>query len=132
MKKLFHMTILAMAVLMGTGVAMAGSVDIGVGEMDQAEFESMRQMIGGEPAQSQVITNEKPEAVYVGELKWSDVEDIRQAMAFGDNSRNEAAAASSGPVDIGLGAMSNNEFCDLNKLVASNNNSRQGFDFICP
>ena len=132
MKKLFHMTIMAMAVLMGTGVAMAGSVDIGVGEMDQAEFESMRQMIGGERVQSQVITKEKTEAVYVGELKWSDVEDIRQAMAFGDNSRSEAALASSGPVDIGLGAMSNNEFCDLNKLVASNNNSRQGFDFICP
>jgi hypothetical protein len=37
-------------------------------------------------------------------------------------------------VDIGLGSMSSGEFCDLNKLVASNTGGRTaaGFQFVCP
>ena len=44
------------------------------------------------------------------------------------------SAANNGMVDIGTGAMATGEFCDLNKLVASNTvtNTDSGFAFICP
>jgi len=133
MKKSFYTTIVAMALLMAAGIASADSVDIGLGQMDRAEFESLRQIMSGEHRSSVAVKKDKPADIYVGELNWKDVEAIRHSMAFGGSGRSETAVASSGQVNIGLGAMPTTEFCDLNKLVASNNvNSTQGFGFVCP
>ena len=61
------------------------------------------------------------------------VEDIRRAMTSGSVQGSALASASENKlVDIGLGSMATTEFCDLNKLVASNTTQNGGFEFICP
>ena len=135
MKRSFTIMALTMAMVMMAGVAAADSVDIGLGRMDSAEFEVLRQMVAGEyePNQS-VTTDNSRDASYVAEFNRSDVESIRQAMTQGSDASVAVAAATSGSrVDIGLGSMATNEFCDLNKLVASNTTGNKGgFTYICP
>jgi hypothetical protein len=119
------------------GVATANSVDIGLGQMDRAEFETLKRMVSGDQAFSANSAREQEKVAVknVAEFNWNDVQDIRQAMTADETPRNATAAASdTGPVDIGLGTMSSNEFCDLNKLVASNTGGQAaaGFQFICP
>lgn len=48
--------------------------------------------------------------------------------------KSMAAVYDTGPVDIGTGTMSASEFCNLNKLVASNTGewTAAGFQFVCP
>ena len=124
-----------MATVMMAGVAMAGSVDIGLGTMNQAEFDTLRQMVNGSYQPSDSITTEIRQNIHVAEFNQTDVDDIRQAMAAGSIQRDATeSAANSGMVDIGTGAMATGEFCDLNKLVATNTvtGPNSGFDFICP
>lgn len=125
----------AMATMMVAGVAMAGSVDIGLGRMDQAEFDTLRQMVNGSYQPSDSVTTEIRQNVHVAEFNQTDVDDIRQAMAAGSIQRDATeSVANNGMVDIGTGEMATNEFCDLNKLVASNTvtNTNSGFNYICP
>ena len=124
-----------MATMMMAGVAMAGSVDIGLGRMDQAEFETLKQMVSGDYQPFDSVTTEIQRDVRVAEFNQTDVDDIRQAMAAGSIQRDVTeSAANNGMVDIGTGAMATGEFCDLNKLVATNTvtGPNSGFDFICP
>ena len=124
-----------MATMMMAGVAMAGSVDIGLGRMDQAEFDTLRQMVNGSYQPSDSVTTEIRQNIHVAEFNQTDVDDIRQAMAAGSIQRDVTeSAANNGMVDIGTGAMATGEFCDLNKLVATNTvtGPNSGFDFICP
>ena len=124
-----------MATMMVAGVAMAGSVDIGLGRMDQAEFDTLRQMVNGSYQPSDSVTTEIRQNIHVAEFNQTDVDDIRQAMAAGSVQRDATeSAANNGMVDIGTGAMATGEFCDLNKLVATNTvtGPNSGFDFICP
>ena len=135
MKRSLIMAVMAIAVAMLTGIATADTVDIGLGEMDRAEFETLKRMVSGDQPFSANSTLEKAAGENVAELDRRVVQDIRQAMSAGENSRHAAAAVSdTGPVDIGLGSMSAGEFCDLNKLVASNTGGQAvaGFQFICP
>lgn len=135
MKYSLNIAVMAIALAMLAGIATAGSVDIGLGQMDRAEFETLKQMVSGDQPFSADRTQEKSAGVYVAEFDWSVVQDIRQPMSAGDRSRSATAAVSEpGTVDIGLGSMSTGEFCDLNKLVASNTSGRSaaGFQFICP
>jgi hypothetical protein len=124
-----------MATMMMAGAAMAGSVDIGMGRMDQAEFDRLRQMVSGDYRPSDSVTTPVRQDIRVAEFNQADVDDIRQAMAQGGVQRDVTeSVASNGMVDIGTGAMATSEFCDLNKLVASNTaaNPNSGFQFICP
>ena len=124
-----------MATMMMAGVAMAGSVDIGLGRMDQAEFDTLRQMVNGNYQPSDSVTTEIRQNIHVAEFNQTDVDDIRQAMAAGSIQRDATESlANNGMVDIGTGAMATGEFCDLNKLVATNTvtGPNSGFDFICP
>ena len=126
---------MAIAMTMLAGIATAESVDIGMGQMDRGEFETLKRMVSGDQPFTADRTQEKDTGVYVAEFDWSDVQDIRQAMNTSKSTHNSMAAVSdTGSVDIGLGAMSTDEFCDLNELVASNtgNQSAAGFRFICP
>jgi len=137
MKHTLSITAMAMAmtVAMLAGIATAGSVDIGLGQMDRAEFETLKRMVSGDQPFYSDSTQEKVADLRVAEFDRSVVQDIRQGMSDEENSRNAMAAVSdTGPVDIGLGAMSTGEFCDLNKLVASNTGGEAaaGFQFICP
>jgi len=133
MKKSIYIAIMAMAAMVWAGTALADSVDIGLGEMDRTEFETLRQMVSGEYRPSDVATREKAEDEYVAEFNWRDVEEIQQAMAGSVSRQNDAVASATGLVDIGLGSMSTTEFCDLNKLVASNSNSPgTGLSHLCP
>jgi len=135
MKYSFMIAAMVIAVTMFSGIATAGSVDIGMGQMDRGEFEALKRMVSGDQPFTAYTTQEKAAGVYVAEFEWSDVQDIRQAMNSGESSRNSMAAVSdTGLVDIGLGVMSTGEFCNLNKLVASNTRGRTaaGFQFICP
>jgi hypothetical protein len=121
-----------MATMMMAGVAMAGSVDIGLGRMDQAEFDTLRQMVNGSYQPSDSVTTEIRQNIHVAEFNQTDVDDIRQAMAAGSIQRDVTeSAANNGMVDIGTGSMATSEFCNLNNLVASNN-TNNGFTFICP
>ena len=135
MKRSFTIMALTMAMVIMAGVAAADSVDIGLGRMDSAEFEVLRQMVAGqyEPTRS-VTTAITRDASYVAEFDRRDVESIRQGMAQGSDAPVAVAAGTGGSqVDIGLGSMATNEFCDLNKLVASSTTGhKSGFTYICP
>ncbi len=135
MIKSLNIMAVMMATMMMAGVAMAGSVDVGLGRMDQAEFETLRQMVSGNYQSSDSVTTEVRQNIRVAEFNQTDVDEIRQVMASGDVQRDAIESiANNGMVDIGTGAMATGEFCDLNKLVASNtvNNTDRGFAFICP
>lgn len=134
MKRSFYLAAVTMATMMLAGVAMAGSVDIGLGRMDQAEFETLRQMVSGNYQASDAVSTKRPQSTRVAEFNQADVDDIRQAMAAGSLDRDATQSASKeGMVDIGTGTMATGEFCDLNKLVASKSTGPDsGFAFICP
>ena len=134
MKKSLYIAAVTMAMMMLAGVALAGSVDIGLGRMDQTEFETLRQMVSGDFQPSDSVTTEIRQDIRVAEFNQADVDDIRQVMAAGNIQRDATESiANNGMVDIGTGAMATGEFCDLNKLVASNDASpNQGFAFVCP
>ena len=123
-----------MATMMMAGIAMAGSVDIGMGRMDQSEFTALQQMVSGDYQPSVSISTKIPEYTRVAEFNLADVDDIRQAMASGNAQQHATeSVANNAMVDIGTGAMATGEFCDLNKLVASNNSGpSKGFAFVCP
>ena len=122
------------ATMMIAGVAMAGSVDIGLGRMDQAAFETLRQMVSGTYQPSDSVSTEIRQDIHVAEFNQADVDDIRQAMETGDVQRDATQSIANGMVDIGTGEMATNEFCDLNKLVASNTvtNTNSGLSYLCP
>ncbi len=136
MKRAFTIMAMVMMAVMMTAVfaTAADSVDIGMGRMDRSEFNALQQMVRGDFRPTQSVTTEIPQVTHVAEFNVRDVESIRQAMV--GNRDQEMVATSASPnklVDIGLGSMSTNEFCDLNKLVASNTTQQnEGFEFICP
>ena len=131
MKQIYTIMAMVMAVTMIAGVAMADSVDIGLGRMDRAEFEALKQMVAGNYQSTEASRTETPATIRVAEFDLSVVEEIRQGMAADSVERQDIATASKeNLVDVGLGSMSTNEFCDLNKLVASNTET-WGFEFIC-
>ena len=133
MNKTSYIMIMAMAVMAWTGPTFAEPVDIGLGEMDRAEFNILRDMVNGDYQPSKEVKQAKTPEVFVAEFNWRDVEAIRETMSRGFSQEQSTVASSGTQVDIGLGSMETNEFCDLNKLVASNSNySNQGFGFICP
>jgi hypothetical protein len=132
MKKFTYIAAVTMATIVMAAVAMAGSVDIGLGRMDQAEFDSLRQMVSGDYQQSTSVSTIKPQDTRVAEFNQADVDAIRQTMAAGSVQQDATeSAANNGMVDIGTGSMATSEFCNLNNLVASNN-TNNGFTFICP
>lgn len=122
------------ATIMLASVAMAGSVNIGLGIMDQAEFDTLKQMVSGEYRASDSVSTARPQSTRVAEFNQADLDEIRQVMAAGDIQQNTTeSSANRSMVDIGTGAMATGDFCDLNKLVASNNtNPKSGFTFVCP
>jgi len=134
MKKSLNIMAVMMATMMMASVAMAGSVDIGLGRMDQAAFETLRQMVSGTYRPSDSVTTEIRQDIRVAEFNQADVDDIRQAMETGDVQRDATQSIANGMVDIGTGEMATNEFCDLNKLVASNTvtNTNSGLSYLCP
>lgn len=134
MKKSFYIATMTIAIVMTVGVAMAETVDIGMGRMDRAEFERLQQMVSGEYQPVDSDTTDMHEKRHLAEFNEADVEALRQAMAS-DAARQEAVASTSstGLVDIGTGSMPNSEFCDLNKLVANAAAGQTGgFGFVCP
>ncbi len=134
MKNSFYILAATMAMAMLAGIATADSVDIGLGRMDRVEFETLRQMVGGDYEPSGSVSTEIPRETRIAEFNQSDVDAIRQAMVAGSSEQMATASVShDNMVDIGTGAMTTSEFCNLNKLVASNNtNQNNGFTFICP
>ncbi|MBC2711110.1 MAG: hypothetical protein HGJ94_08970 [Desulfosarcina sp.] len=134
MRNSFCIVAMAMAMVMVAGIVMAETVDIGLGRMDRAEFAALRLMVSGDYHPSATVSTEIPKETRVAEFNRSDVDSIRQAMTASIAERNAAASASNNDmVDIGTGSMAASEFCDLNKLVASNRtNQNGGFAFICP
>lgn len=134
MRKSYFIAAITMAMVVMAAVAVAETVDIGLGSMDKAEFDTLRQMVNGEFQPGTRLSTEKPLQTRVAEFYQADVEAIRLAMV-NTSDRGPATAFTSGDqlVDIGTGSMATNEFCDLNKLVASNStNLTSGFNFICP
>ena len=134
MKRTLYIAAMTMALMMLAGVAVAESVDIGLGRMDQAEFDTLKQMVSGEHRASDNVSTVRPQTTRVAEFNQADLDEIRQVMAAGDIQQGAPeSSANGGMVDIGTGAMATGEFCDLNKLVASNNTQADdGFTFICP
>ena len=134
MKKSFSILAMAIAMVLMAAVAMAETVDIGMGSMDRAEFETLRQMVSGDFQPSDRMTVEKSSQLRIAEFNQADVEEIREAMSTGIQGQPAPAFASDDTlVDIGTGSMATSDFCDLNKLVASNGTTQKtGFNFICP
>jgi hypothetical protein len=134
MKKSFFILAVAITMAMTASVAMAETVDIGLGSMDQSEFKALKQMIGGDFQPSPRVSAEKPRQRRIAEFNQADVDEIRVAMSTDIHSQPASAFASDDNlVDIGTGSMATSEFCDLNKLVASSGTNRPtGFNFICP
>jgi hypothetical protein len=134
MKKSFYIMAVTMAMVMVAAVAMAETVDIGLGSMDRAEFESLKQMIGGDLQPTARVSAEQTGQLRFAEFNQADVDEIREAMSTATRRQPASAFASDDNlVDIGTGSMATGDFCDLNKLVASNGTTRTaGFRFICP
>lgn len=134
MRKSFYIAAITMAMVMLAGVSLAESVDIGLGRMDRAEFETLRQVVSGDFQPSASVSTERPPEIRVAEFNQSDVDAIRLAMVTSNTEQLATASESTdGMVDIGTGSMATSEFCDLNKMVASNNtNQDSGFAYICP
>jgi hypothetical protein len=130
----YSMMATVMAVLLVAGTAAAGSVSIGLGEMDRAEFEQLKQMVNGQyQAPSATVSTPMTNDIRVAEFNGRDVDAIRRAMETDPAEQAMTASASHGMVDIGTGAMSTREFCNLNNLVASQNViSNSGFEYLCP
>ena len=126
------MTMMIMA--MANFALAADTVDIGLGTMDRAEFETLRQMVRGDYQPTSSVSTETVREIRVAEFNVRDIESIRQAMAADrDQAMMADAQTQNRLVDIGLGSMSTSEFCDLNKLVASNTTAQDaGLTFICP
>jgi hypothetical protein len=132
MKKSFYIMAVAMAMVMTAAVAMAETVDIGLGSMDRSEFEALKQTVGGDFQPPARVSAEQPGQLRVAEFNQADVDEIREAMST-DTRRQSAFASDDNLVDIGTGSMATSDFCDLNKLVASNGTTQKaGFNFICP
>lgn len=134
MKKSFYIMAVAMAMVMTAAVSMAETVDIGLGSMDRSEFEVLKQTVGGDFQSPARVSVEQPGQLRVAEFNQADVDEIREAMST-DTRRQSPSAFASGDnlVDIGTGSMATSDFCDLNKLVASNGTTQKaGFNFICP
>lgn len=134
MKNIYMTMAIVMVVATAGWAVAADTVDIGLGRMDRAEFDALRQMVSGDYQPTRSVRTEIPETVTVAEFNVRDVEQIRQAMTSGrDQGIATAVTATGDRVDIGLGSMSTGEFCDLNKLVASNATGQEaGFAFMCP
>ncbi len=131
MKRINTIMAMMIAMAMMTGVAMADSVDIGLGRMDRAEFDALKQMVAGNYQPTESISTKRPAQIRVAEFDLSVVEEIRQGMVTSSDGHQDVATASQeNLVDVGLGSMTTSEFCDLNKLVASNTET-WGFEFIC-
>lgn len=130
MKHINSVMAMMMAMAMMAGVATADSVDIGLGRMDRAEFDALKQMVAGNYQPTDATPTERPSQIRVAEFDLSVVDEIRQGMSSSAGQQNVAAASQDGMVDVGLGSMTTNEFCDLNRLVASNTET-WGFEFIC-
>ena len=130
MKRIYTIMAVTIAMAMMTGVAVADSVDIGLGRMDRAEFDALKQMVSGNYQPAGITATEKPLQIRVAEFDRSVVEEIRQGMSISIEPQDVAAASQDNLVDVGLGSMTTNDFCDLNKLVASNTET-WGFEFIC-
>jgi hypothetical protein len=122
------------AALMLTGVAWAESVNIGMGTMDRAEFDQLKQMVNGHyHAATASVSTPVVDESRVAEFNVREVEAIRHAMHARPAEHNMIASASTGMVDIGTGTMSTSEFCNLNNLVASNQiTPTGGFSYLCP
>ena len=135
MKTTYKALAMAMVMMVMASFSLAAdSVDIGMGSMDRAEFQALQQMVRGDYRSTASVTTEVPRQIHVAEFSVRDIESIRQAMAPNrDQDIMTASRSQNELVDIGLGSMSTNEFCDLNKLVASNTAAQsEGFTFICP
>jgi hypothetical protein len=131
-KKQYLLTAVVMVMAMTASVAVAGMVDIGLGTMDQAEFQVLQQMVNGSYQPSASPSTPVVEKHYVAEFDQRNVEAIRQAMTATPGEMTDSVATNT-MVDIGLGTMTTGEFCDLNKLVATNQATPStGFTYICP
>ena len=135
MKTYMHIVAMAAVVAMTAGISMAGSVNVGLGSMDQTEWDRLTQIMrNGDQAPTSMSPPPERDRIRVGEFSQSEVDAFRRAMVA-DTPINRTASANGRPdkVDIGTGSMETAEFCDLNKLVASNGRgSASGFAFICP
>jgi len=134
MKRTYIIMVTMVVALMLANVAWAESVNIGMGAMDRTEFDQLKQMVSGHyRAPSTSVSTPIVEDTRVAEFNYRDVEAIRYAMDRKTVEQNMTASASTGMVDIGTGAMSTSEFCNLNNLVASNQISPTGgFSYLCP
>jgi hypothetical protein len=94
MKKSFFIMAITMATVMMASVAVAETVDIGLGRMDQAEFDTLRQMVNGEFQPSGQSSVEKIRPTRIAEFDQSVVDEIQQAMLNTSDQRPETAFAS--------------------------------------
>jgi hypothetical protein len=133
MKKAYCIAVLTIIMMITAGVAMAGSVNIGLGRMDQADFEALQQMVKGYYHPSASVSTPIPETSQVAEFNRTLVDAIRQAMATPEPAPiTTASKPKNTMVEIGTGSMQTNEFCDLDKRVARNTiGTKAGFAYLC-
>jgi len=88
------------------------------GRMNQAEFDTLRQMVNGSYQPSDSVTTEIRQNIHVAGFNQTDVDDSRQAMAAGSIQRDATeSVANNGMVDIGTGEMPMDDFIALKNMV---------------
>ena len=135
MKTYLYMIIMAAVMAAFASVSMADSVNIGLGSMDRAEWNALKQVMHGDrQVSTSVSISSDGDRIRVGEFSQSEVDAFRQAMTADASTINTTSVSvRSDMVDIGTGSMQTDEFCNLNKLVANNGRgAASGFAFICP
>lgn len=112
---------LAIMVMVGVNSAAAEMVDIGSGQMEQAEFASLKAMVQGRPtAKGPAISTPlaHPEPYGMVEMTRADFETLRDKVAgLGVGVAGRPAVKAVQMVNIGTGEMPRDEFIALKHMV---------------
>ena len=122
MKKITIAMAMMVMVLMAAGNAAADMVDIGTGQMESAEFETLKAMVNGQPIQAMpAVSTARAQTERYGlvEMTPADFEDLRKKVAGIEEKRasTRTARTSTRMVDIGMGEMPADDFVALKRMV---------------
>ena len=117
MKTYFLILALVLTGIMTAAVALAQPVDIGTGQMDHNDFETLKQLIGTKHWVADSSVRPVHDAPIVGELPAHDITAIRNAIEHDHDLPQNGMVLSVPTVDIGTGSIPVADFCQLSGMV---------------
>jgi hypothetical protein len=121
MKPTIALMTFVMVSLLAIGQAVAGMVDIGMGQMTQAEFDALKATVEGHAeANRPTVATPRPDTERYGmvEMTPADYESLRDKVAGNDTGSGAGPVTpQTRMVDIGMGEMPQAEFASLKQMV---------------